>query len=275
LILNASSWPIHLPTCDIRLALRTSSRNHPSVSAASRSCAPRPHGNGILACLWISMEHRMKRRHFLELTGTAVAAALSGACGGLSHLQRADTAPSGAAWFRSARRFANLSCGNIAYVDRGSGRAALFLHGAPLNSYQWRGAIDRLSADRRCIAPDFMGLGYSEVPKGQSLAAADQAEMLTSLLDQLAIAAVDIVASDSGGAVAQLFVARYPRRVRTMLLTNCDVEPDSPPAKVKPAIEMARAGTLADVTAQWLIDKSLARATFGAAVFRDPAAFAD
>ena len=45
------------------------------------------------------------------------------------------------------------------------GQAALFLHGAPLNGFQWRGAIERLSAHRRCIAPDFMGLGYSEIPR--------------------------------------------------------------------------------------------------------------
>src|SRR6185295_7102290 len=64
-------------------------------------------------------------------------------------------------------------------------------------------------------------------------------------------------------------------RVRTLLLTNCDVEPDSPPPKVKPAIEMARAGTLADATAQWLTDRALARSTFGAAVFREPSRFAD
>jgi pimeloyl-ACP methyl ester carboxylesterase len=75
--------------------------------------------------------------------------------------------------------------------------------------------------------------------------------------------------------VAQLFMVRYPERVRTVLLTDCDVEPDSPPPKVKPAIEMARAGTLADATARWLTDKALARSTFGAAVYRDPAGFAD
>ena len=36
-------------------------------------------------------------------------------------------------------------------------------------------------------------------------------------------------ASDSGGAVAQLFMAANPARVRTLLLANCDAEPDSPP----------------------------------------------
>jgi len=210
----------------------------------------------------------MKRRHFLALTGAAFAASAMRAS--------ADPPqPLDAAAFRAMRRFAELRFGRIAYVERGSGKAALFLHGAPLNGFQWRGALERLAAHRRCIAPDFMGLGYSEIPEQQSLAADAQTDMIGAFLDALAIRAVDIVASDSGGAVAQLFVARHPERVRTLLLTNCDVEPDSPPPKVKPVIEMARAGTLADATAKWLTDKALARTTFGAAVFHDPNRFAD
>jgi pimeloyl-ACP methyl ester carboxylesterase len=221
----------------------------------------------------------MRRRQFLQLSGTTIAASLISACTPNSELgrdhARINCAPLDAASFRAARRFANLSFGRIAYVEQGSGDAALFLHGAPPNGFQWRGAIDRLSAERRCVAPDFMGLGYSEIPEHQSLAAAAQVEMLAALLDSLAIVKTDIIASDSGGAVAQLFLVRYPERVRTVLLTNCDVEPDSPPPKVKPAIDMARAGTLADATAQWLTDKAMARATFGAAVYRDPNGFAD
>ena len=210
----------------------------------------------------------MKRRQFLQLTGAALAV-------GLTRAAAEPSQPLDAAAFRAMRSFAELRFGRIAYVERGSGKAALFLHGAPLNGFQWRGAIERLCADRRCIAPDFMGLGYSEVPEHQSLAADAQVAMLAAFLDALAIRQVDIVASDSGGAAAQLFVARYPKRVRTLLLTNCDVEPDSPPPKVKPVIEMARAGTLAEATAKWIADKALARSTFGAAVFRDPSRFAD
>jgi pimeloyl-ACP methyl ester carboxylesterase len=214
------------------------------------------------------------------LTGATLAAGVIGACASQTktHLGAAGpitSQPTDVAAFHAARRFAEIPFGRIAYVERGSGDAALFLHGAPLNGFQWRGAISRLSAYRRCVAPDFMGLGYSQVPERQSLAAGDQVAMLAQLLDALAIASVDVVASDSGGAVAQLFVVRYPQRVRTLLLTNCDVEPDSPPPKVKPVIEMARAGTLADATATWLTDKALARATFGAAVYRDPSRFLD
>jgi haloalkane dehalogenase len=172
--------------------------------------------------------------------------------------------PLDAAAWSAARRYAETPFGKIAYVERGSGDAALFLHGFPLNGFQWRGALDRLSAYRRCIAPDFMGLGYSQIPEGQSVAPDAQVAMLAALLDSLSISAVDLVANDSGGAVAQLFVVRHPKRVRTLLLTNCDVETDSPPPALLPVIEMARAGTFVDKWfVPWVADKTLARSAEG------------
>ena len=210
----------------------------------------------------------MKRRNFLQLAGAALAAS--------STVTAWPAAlPTDAAAFAKARRYADLAFGKIAYVERGQGHCALFLHGAPLNGFQWRGAIDLLAPHARCIAPDFMGLGYSEPKASQALGADAQTAMLVALLDLLGVATVDIIAADSGGAVAQLFAVHHPQRVRTMLLTNCDVEPDSPPPAIAPVLAMARAGTLADSTAAWLTDKALARATFGAAVYRDPARLAD
>jgi len=140
------------------------------------------------------------------------------------------------------RRFAEIAFGRIAYIDRGTGQAVLFLHGFPLSSFQWRGAIDRLSSRRRCLAPDWIGLGHTEVAPAQSVAPAAQADMIAAFLDRLAIQQVDLIANDSGGAVAQLFVTKYPQRVRTLLLTNCDVETDSPPPALLPVIDWARSG---------------------------------
>jgi len=213
----------------------------------------------------------MLRRQFIGMAALAFAATALPAQAKKAHASSARAMD--AAAFHAARRFATTPFGRIAYIDRGTGNVALFLHGFPLNSFQWRGAIDRLSDHRRCIAPDFLGLGYTEVAAGQSLAADAQARMLATLLDRLSIRKVDIVANDSGGMVAQLFATRYPERMRTMLLTNCDVEPDSPPAAVLPVIEMAREGTFADRwLAPWLADKTLARSEqgIGGMCYADP-----
>jgi pimeloyl-ACP methyl ester carboxylesterase len=182
--------------------------------------------------------------------------------------------PMNAAAFAAARRVVETRFGRIAFVERGRGSVALFLHGFPLNGFQWRGAIAGLSAVRRCIAPDFMGLGYTEVAKGQSLAPAEQVEMIVTVLDELSVTTVDLIANDSGGAVAQLLVTRYPHRFRTLLLTNCDTEHDSPPPALLPAIEASRKGTFVDETlAPQLADTSFARSAqgIGRLCYVDPA----
>ena len=167
-------------------------------------------------------------------------------------------------WYTRSRRFAELSFGRIAYVEHGRGPAALFIHGYPLNGYQWRGALERLHGVRRCIAPDLMGLGYSEPSASQAITPHTQAEMLAALLDHLKVESVDLVANDSGGITAQIFIALYPHRVRSLLMTNCDVDTNNPPPQFAPFIELARKGILADrfIVSQ-LQNKELARSQKG------------
>jgi len=212
-------------------------------------------------------EQTMDRREFLQISTSALAMAAvepesfaptSG--GGGSDGPKALSAAN----YQTSRKFAETSFGCIAYIERGKGQTALFLHGFPLNSFQWRGVIPLLSAHRRCIAPDYLSMGFTEMKEGQSVAAGAQADMIAALLDKLSISSVDLVANDSGGAIAQLLLVKYPTRVRTVLLTNCDTEPDSPPPAVKPVIELGKKGEFADkFLAPWLADKDLARSPKG------------
>lgn len=214
----------------------------------------------------------MRRRELLHLLGGA-AAASAVACA----VRPRGAAPAGdrldAARFHAARRFATTRFGRIAYAERGSGDIALFLHGFPLSGFQWRGALERLSPYRRCVAPDFLAMGATEVNEGQGVAPADQVEMLVAFLDTLGAARVDVVANDSGGAVAQLLVVRQPERIRSVLLTNCDVETDSPPAALLPVIELAKQGVFADQwLGTWRRDKTRARSAegIGGMCYADP-----
>jgi haloalkane dehalogenase len=216
----------------------------------------------------------MIRRQFITVTAAIVASGAFSAFASRPEDADAKQGPLNAAAFHAERKYAETNFGRIAYVERGTGDAALFLHGFPLNSFQWRGALERLAAHRRCIAPDFMALGYTEIADGQSVAPDAQVAMLTALLDNLSVPKVDVVASDSGGAVAQLLVARHQERVRTLLLTNCDTEKDSPPPAFLPVIEMSRAGTWVDQSlAAQLADKKLLRSAegIGALCYDDPA----
>ena len=168
----------------------------------------------------------MTRRDFLYRATAATAPLFT------PRLSLADvphTAAIDAHSFHDTRRYAELPISRVAYIERGHGPLALFVHGYPLNGYQWRGALDRLQNHRRCIAPDMMALGYTVTPANQPVTPETQVQMLAALLDSLHIQSVDLVANDSGGMISQLFIASYPERVRTLLITNCDVDTDSPP----------------------------------------------
>lgn len=212
----------------------------------------------------------MHRRQFIQLLaasvpGTGIVGCVSNTPSMATRASRetASTAMS-AAEFHAARRLLDTRFGKIAYVERGAGEAALFLHGFPLNGFQWRGAIPTLSKYRRCIAPDFMSLGHTEPAEGQSVAPDAQVDMLVELLDRLSISRADVVANDSGGQAAQLLVAKHPSRVRTLLLTNCDTERDSPPAALLPVIELSKEGRFVDEWLRpWRENHALARSAEG------------
>jgi len=186
------------------------------------------------------------------------------------------------ATFHASRRFADVKSGRIAYVEEGTGPAALFVHGVPLNGYHWRHVIEKVRHRRRCIAIDLMGLGYSEIAPAQDVSFAAQARMIAEVVDALGIDTIDLVGNDSGGAVAQIFAANNPERLRSLVLTNCDVHDGWPPPQVLPLMERARNGTLAAVFQPLLDHPDLARARFarGESVpmfrsFSDPSVLTD
>ncbi|WP_343227519.1 alpha/beta hydrolase [Rhodanobacter sp. 7MK24] len=218
----------------------------------------------------------ISRRRFLSLSAGALAGVCAGSYASGIRLPspRADKTAMDAARFHALRRYTQTAFGRIAHVEQGSGPAALFLHGFPLNGFQWRGALDRLAAYRRCIAPDYLGLGYTEVADGQSCAPQAQVDMLVALLDALGVEHADVVANDSGGAIAQLLLAHHPERVRSLLLTNCDTELDCPPPALLPVIALAKQGRFVDDwLGKWRHDHVLARsaAGIGGMCYADPA----
>jgi pimeloyl-ACP methyl ester carboxylesterase len=149
--------------------------------------------------------------------------------------------------------------GRIAYTESGTGPVALFVHGVLLNSHLWRHQLAELADIRRCIAVDLLAHGDTEIAVDQDLSVRANAEMLKQFLDALNINQVDLVGNDSGGGIAQIFAARYPERVRTLTLTDCDTHDNWPPEAFKPFLEMAAGGGLSKTLHAMLQDKTIYR----------------
>jgi pimeloyl-ACP methyl ester carboxylesterase len=158
--------------------------------------------------------------------------------------------------------------GEISYIDIGTGPVALFVHGVATNAYLWRNVIGALSGqrpgNRRYIALDLPLHGQSPVTAGQDLSVAALAAGLEDFCDALGLTGVDLVANDTGGAIAQIFAARNPQRLTSLTLTNCDTAGNLPPESFKPTVELARAGNLAPAAVALFADlEAAAKVAFG------------
>ncbi|HEY7133678.1 MAG TPA: alpha/beta hydrolase [Acidimicrobiia bacterium] len=164
----------------------------------------------------------------------------------------------------SHRRTVGTRTGDVSCIDVGEGPPALFVHGVGTNAYLWRNVLDRLAAERRCIALDLPLHGHSPATPDQDLTLDGLADAVDAFCEADGLVNIDLVAHDTGGAVAQIVAARRPERLRTFTLTNCDVHDNVPPEAFAPTVELAKAGALAPSAPALLADLGAARtAVFG------------
>ncbi len=108
------------------------------------------------------------------------------------------------------------------YIDEGTGRPVLMLHGNPTWSFFYRDLVKALRGTHRCIAPDHLGMGLSDAPPpekfGYTLAAhIDTAE---ALVHDLGLIHFDLVVHDWGGAIGMGLAERMPDRVGRIVIMN-------------------------------------------------------
>ncbi len=125
-----------------------------------------------------------------------------------------DLFPFKSSFFDSAR-------GRMHYVDEGEGEPIVFVHGNPSWSFEFRGLIQGLSGQYRCVAVDHIGFGLSErtAPPEDHLPQA-HADNFASLLDHLGLEDITLYLTDWGGPIGLDFARRYPDRVRRLILSN-------------------------------------------------------
>lgn len=165
--------------------------------------------------------------------------------------------------------------GTVAYTDTGRGPAALFVHGVATSSHLWRKVIAELADVRRCVALDLPLHGRSPARPGQDFSLGALADVLEDFCAALGLSAIDLVANDTGGAIAQIFVARHPERLQTFALTNCETHDNVPSEEFKPTVEAARTGALAEAAVALVADPALARAGVFGAGYEHPEILSD
>lgn len=134
-----------------------------------------------------------------------------------------------------AGRAVELSGGTIEVRELGSGPTLLFVHGLLVDGRVWDPLVEQLAGDYRCVVPT-LPLGSH---RRAMAAEADQSpEGIAALLEELTIvlglSEVTVIASDSGGAITQLWMDAGQSRVRSVVLTPCDCFSNFFPPAFKP-----------------------------------------
>ena len=158
------------------------------------------------------------------------------------------------------RRTITRPQGPVSCIDVGSGPVALFVHGLGTNALLWRHVIRAFADDRRCVAIDLPLHGRTPAAAGQDFTLSALAEVVEGVCETAGLRSVDLVAHDTGGAVAQVFAARHSRRLRSLCLTNCETHDNVPPEAFKPTADLAALGALAAGAQALLADPEAARA---------------
>ncbi len=92
------------------------------------------------------------------------------------------------------------------------------LHGLLGTASTWEPTIPSLAEESTIYAVDALGIGESERVPGIDATLEAQASRIVKFMDVSAIRCADFLATSHGGAVALMLAAKYPDRVRNLLL---------------------------------------------------------
>jgi pimeloyl-ACP methyl ester carboxylesterase len=113
---------------------------------------------------------------------------------------------------------------NIFYREAGKQTAPklVLLHGFPASSHQYRNLIPALAEDFHVIAPDYPGIGNSDMPDPKTLTYTfdNTSEIIESFLEKMGFTRFGLYLQDYGGPVGFRIVTRRPDWLEWLNIQN-------------------------------------------------------
>ena len=122
------------------------------------------------------------------------------------------------------------------YLRAGSGPPLILLHGLFGYSFSWRYTLPGLAPYATVYAPDSLGAGFSDRPRGIDHSTRGTALRVLKFAENLGLSSFDLLGTSRGGAVAMCVAAECAQRTTSKLCVSklilaCPVNPYSPHGK--------------------------------------------
>jgi len=119
-------------------------------------------------------------------------------------------------------RFIDIDGVRLHYVERGSGRPLVLLHGngSMIQDFESSGLIDLAAKDYRVIVFDRPGFGHSQRPRNVVWTPAAQADLFKDALAQLGVEKAIVLGHSWGASVAIALASRHSAMVEALVLAS-------------------------------------------------------
>ena len=107
--------------------------------------------------------------------------------------------------------------GKVYVYKVGGGEPVIFLHAVGLSGWTWRKCLNQFARHFACFNIDLPGFDHSDMPLRQ-YSMDDYADAVLDVIDGLGLERTNIVADHTGSIVAVVTAAKYPERVKKLVL---------------------------------------------------------
>lgn len=119
--------------------------------------------------------------------------------------------------------YLNLNGNRYHYIEAGEGAPVVMLHGNPSWSFYYRELFQKLAPFYHCLAPDHIGMGYSDKPKDDSYSytLAQRVKDLEAFLAAKGLTQnITLVMHDWGGIIGMCYARRHPEAIKNLVVLN-------------------------------------------------------
>jgi len=110
--------------------------------------------------------------------------------------------------------------GRLHVLDEGEGPTVVMLHGNPTWSFFYRDLVLDLRRDHRCVVPDHLGCGLSDMPEKGDYTLSGHIRRTVRLLELMEVESFHLVVHDWGGAIGFGVASALPEKIKSISILN-------------------------------------------------------